>query len=316
MSDLTDKKDTKLATAAELRAEYDFMRNELEAGTAVVSFGYLDGLASRAIAALAAAEQRVGELEKAHRRFPLTTGGSVPWLLGEEGYRTYAKFNGNDQSIERMAQRGGFAFEELACLVQGHTGYGQPQHLDCIEALRRRLSAEEAERQRAVAAEAEVARLRAENQQLANDIEPMRRAIYDAEEELEEAGRPEGEYLQTGIAALRGQVAALRELVEREAAWWCKTSKTNRLAGSNILTLQLTVNGSAAHASNLQAAVATALGTAAAHDARIRTEGHAAGVAEERARALDIARAHFSDVYCVDKLRAFEEELATEEPTT
>lgn len=48
------------------------------------------------------------------KRFPvLGTGGSIPWAIAEEAYLDYSKRYGTDQSLERLAQRGGFAPDEL-----------------------------------------------------------------------------------------------------------------------------------------------------------------------------------------------------------
>jgi xanthine/CO dehydrogenase XdhC/CoxF family maturation factor len=50
------------------------------------------------------------------RRFPLLGGGSIPWEVAEIAYRAYAKRYGTDQSLERLAERGGLAKSELDVL--------------------------------------------------------------------------------------------------------------------------------------------------------------------------------------------------------
>jgi hypothetical protein len=52
------------------------------------------------------------------RRFPIQkTGtlpaGSVPLVLAETAYRGYASEHGRQQSIERLAERGGFCWAEF-----------------------------------------------------------------------------------------------------------------------------------------------------------------------------------------------------------
>ena len=51
---------------------------------------------------------------------------SVGWDLAEEAYRAYAKHYGSNQSLERIAQRGGFGREELALFLLESLGY--PDH--------------------------------------------------------------------------------------------------------------------------------------------------------------------------------------------
>lgn len=59
-------------------------------------------------------------MSDADRRFPLLGGrGSIPWSIAEEAYAEYARLYGSTQSLERLAQRGGFAPEELDELRPG-----------------------------------------------------------------------------------------------------------------------------------------------------------------------------------------------------
>lgn len=50
-------------------------------------------------------------------------GGQISWHLAELAYRTYREKYGNDQSLEKLAERGGFGVGEFAVLVLGQLGY-------------------------------------------------------------------------------------------------------------------------------------------------------------------------------------------------
>lgn len=43
---------------------------------------------------------------------------TIPWWLAEEAYDWYAKQFGSDQTLERLAERGGFGREELLSLLR------------------------------------------------------------------------------------------------------------------------------------------------------------------------------------------------------
>ena len=43
---------------------------------------------------------------------------TIPWWLAEIAYEHYVKSFGNDQSLERIAERGGFGREELLTLLR------------------------------------------------------------------------------------------------------------------------------------------------------------------------------------------------------
>ncbi len=48
------------------------------------------------------------------KEFPLLGGiGSIPWWIAEQAYINYAGKYGSGQSLERLADRGGFGVEEL-----------------------------------------------------------------------------------------------------------------------------------------------------------------------------------------------------------
>lgn len=42
---------------------------------------------------------------------------TIPWWLAEEAYKVYSKKFGNTQSLERLAERGGFGRKELLWLL-------------------------------------------------------------------------------------------------------------------------------------------------------------------------------------------------------
>jgi len=44
---------------------------------------------------------------------------SVPWWLAEVAYTEYVRLYGRQQSLERLAERGGFGREELLDLLKG-----------------------------------------------------------------------------------------------------------------------------------------------------------------------------------------------------
>jgi hypothetical protein len=47
------------------------------------------------------------------RLFPMQHGPAIPWELAETIYKGYAKLHGTQQSLERMAERGGFGWGEV-----------------------------------------------------------------------------------------------------------------------------------------------------------------------------------------------------------
>ena len=50
------------------------------------------------------------------RRFPIQGGLTVSWPAAERAYHTYARHFGRAQSLERLAERGGFGLREFAML--------------------------------------------------------------------------------------------------------------------------------------------------------------------------------------------------------
>lgn len=59
--------------------------------------------------------------DAAEKMFPIMDAPNVPWRFAEKAYETYRAKFGNDQSLERIAERGGFGWNEYACLYMGHT---------------------------------------------------------------------------------------------------------------------------------------------------------------------------------------------------
>lgn len=47
------------------------------------------------------------------RQFPVQGWGNIPWSIAEEAYAQYAQKFGTSQSLERLAERGGFGIEEM-----------------------------------------------------------------------------------------------------------------------------------------------------------------------------------------------------------
>lgn len=53
------------------------------------------------------------------KRFPIQSTGTVPWWAAERAYKGYAAAGHGAQSLERVAERGGFGPHEFAVLFQG-----------------------------------------------------------------------------------------------------------------------------------------------------------------------------------------------------
>lgn len=55
------------------------------------------------------------------RRFPILSvdgGGSIPWWVADLVYATYHRHH-REQTLERLAERGGFGWEEVVAGLQG-----------------------------------------------------------------------------------------------------------------------------------------------------------------------------------------------------
>ncbi|MFA5132906.1 MAG: hypothetical protein WC444_06295 [Candidatus Paceibacterota bacterium] len=60
-----------------------------------------------------------GEVRRPVERYLPCT---IPWWLAEEAYKLYVKEGGRGQTLERLAERGGFGREELIYLIRGRWG--------------------------------------------------------------------------------------------------------------------------------------------------------------------------------------------------
>lgn len=74
-----------------------------------------------------AAEITPQDQERA-RRFPIQGGPCVPWSVAEVAYATYYAHH-KSQTLERLAERGGFGIQEFACLHQGHMPGARAPHM-------------------------------------------------------------------------------------------------------------------------------------------------------------------------------------------
>ena len=61
---------------------------------------------------------------------------SVPWGVAERAYQEYARRYGRSQSLERLAERGGFSEGELDALAPGWREYlhKDPEYFDAAGA--------------------------------------------------------------------------------------------------------------------------------------------------------------------------------------
>lgn len=51
-----------------------------------------------------------------NRLFPMLDGPAIPWWLAEIVYEGYVALYGDSQSLERLAERGGFGWGEVAMI--------------------------------------------------------------------------------------------------------------------------------------------------------------------------------------------------------
>jgi len=52
------------------------------------------------------------------KRFPMQDGPDIDWTTAEKIYEIYSELYGTQQSLKRLAERGGFGWEEVAILVK------------------------------------------------------------------------------------------------------------------------------------------------------------------------------------------------------
>jgi hypothetical protein len=63
----------------------------------------------------------------------------IPWSLAEEAWEGYKKAGHGSQSLERIAERGGFSRQEVACALEGHYNDTSKEHTTCVRKLDSRL---------------------------------------------------------------------------------------------------------------------------------------------------------------------------------
>lgn len=54
-----------------------------------------------------------------HERRVTRPAGAIPWSVAELAYAKYVEWYGNSQPLDRLAERGGFGWTELVCLLKG-----------------------------------------------------------------------------------------------------------------------------------------------------------------------------------------------------
>ena len=52
------------------------------------------------------------------REFPMQDGPDIPWSLAEKIYKMYSDLFGGEQSLERLAERGGFGWAEVKAIQE------------------------------------------------------------------------------------------------------------------------------------------------------------------------------------------------------
>ncbi len=67
------------------------------------------------------------------RMFPIQNADNIPWKHAEVAYKTYSSLFGNGQTLERLAERGGFGIDEFSCLYLGHSPLRCKHFDDCRE---------------------------------------------------------------------------------------------------------------------------------------------------------------------------------------
>ena len=78
------------------------------------------------------------EIARRERRFPILNSGrrlTVSWTAAEIAYVSYSRHYGNSQTLERLAERGGFGLHEFAVLFRGGDGGGILDERELVRAL-------------------------------------------------------------------------------------------------------------------------------------------------------------------------------------
>lgn len=50
------------------------------------------------------------------KRFPMRDGPDIDWITAEKIYKVYSELYGTQQSLERLAERGGFGWTEVSLM--------------------------------------------------------------------------------------------------------------------------------------------------------------------------------------------------------
>lgn len=51
------------------------------------------------------------------KRFPMQDGPDIDWVAAREIYELYSALYGTQQSLERLAERGGFGWSEVGMII-------------------------------------------------------------------------------------------------------------------------------------------------------------------------------------------------------
>ena len=70
-------------------------------------------------------------IPKASHKEPGAPGFDIPWSMAEKAHATYVKLLGNVQTLERLAERGGFEWFEFVMLYCGEgVAWAEAKYLD------------------------------------------------------------------------------------------------------------------------------------------------------------------------------------------
>lgn len=85
-------------------------------------------------------EEKMFPIQAGHGVYPPSEGqqygesfripaGQVPWCVAELAYAEYSRLYGTDQSLQRLADRGGFSWCELVWLLRGNCSRSEFKNL-------------------------------------------------------------------------------------------------------------------------------------------------------------------------------------------
>jgi hypothetical protein len=63
-------------------------------------------------------------LDSLSRRFPMLDGPDIDWVTAEKIYVLYKALYTNEQTLERIAERGGFGWDEVKLMVKKAKKWG------------------------------------------------------------------------------------------------------------------------------------------------------------------------------------------------